>query len=218
MPIVELIESIVKDIAGRYRIRNTEKLRLLAKFYLTNIAHSITYSSVSRFTRLPVKTIERFSEYMAGAYLLFFVKRFSFSIKEQENSPRKVYAADNGMAVAAGFNTAIGKGALVENAIATELARRGMETYYWKNPTTGREVDFVVKEGKRYRLIQAAESIDEPNALDREAGALRSAMKRLGRGSCSIITNSAPRDSTVRQLRKAGVRIEPIWKFLLSDW
>jgi len=43
------------------------------------------------------KTVERFSSYLETANLIFFVRRFSYSLKEQEKSQRMVYSIDVGL-------------------------------------------------------------------------------------------------------------------------
>jgi predicted AAA+ superfamily ATPase len=190
---------LIKDVAGRYKIRDLEKLRFLAKFYLTSIASPITYNNISKATKgqgnkgLSVKTIQRFSEYLSSTSLLFFVKRFSFSIKEQENSQRKVYAIDNGFSTVLGFNFMEIKGRLMENAVATELFRRARadkkaEFYYWKSQTSGKEVDFIVKTGVRTIAIQAAYSIENAATRDRELDALIECTHNLGLKEGTVIT------------------------------
>jgi hypothetical protein len=219
---MELLNSyvdtiLVKDVTFRYKIRESEKLRVIAKFYLTNIGHSITYNSISRFTRIPVKTVERYSNYIESAFLLFFVKRFSFSLKEQENSPRKVYSIDNGLAVASGFSSTMGRGALIENTVAEELKRRGIESYYWKDTVTDKEVDFVVRTGSKFELIQVADLADDPYALEREVNALKTAMKRMGLGKSQMIVYSRPKEETLKYLNDNGIEVKQLWQWLLED-
>ncbi len=203
---------LIKDVAGRYKIRDQEKLRFLAKFYLTNISSTVTYNSISRSTRsgggkgMPVKTVQRFSEYLGSSLLLFFVKRFSFSVKEQENSPRKVYSIDNGFSTVLGFSFMEIKGRLMENAIAIELLRRShsgkpTEIFYWKSKTSGREVDFLVKAGKTLRAIQAAYKMDSQETEGRELDALIECMQDLGLKEGTIITYDKKGKETVKGFR-----------------
>lgn len=219
---IELLNSyvdtiLVKDVTFRYKIRESEKLRTIAKFYLTNIGHSITYNSISRFTRIPVKTVERYSNYIESAFLLFFVKRFSFSLKEQENSPRKVYSIDSGLAVASGFNSTIGRGSLIENAVAQELKRRGMEFYYWKDTVTGKEVDFIVRTGNKFELIQVTDTVDNHHTLEREVGALKTAGKRMEYGKLQMIVYSKPKEETLKYLNDNEITVKQLWQWLLED-
>ncbi len=207
---------IVKDIIQRYHIREVNKLRLLTKFYLTNISSPITYNSIEKFTKIPVKTLQRFSEYLESAYILFFVNRFSFSIKAQENSPRKVYAIDNGLTYVAGFNVTIGKGALLENIVAIELKRRNEDFYYWKDAHTNKEVDFVVAKNKDYALIQVSYELNDPNTVERELGSLAKAMKEFNKHTATLITYAEPNETVSKMAEKLKINIIPLWKWLLD--
>ncbi len=214
---------LVKDIAERYGLRDASKLKFLSKFYLTNIASQISYNSISKSTALegrkglPVKTIERYSNYLESSYLLFFVKRFSFSFKEQENSPRKVYAIDNGFVTAMSFNFMEIKGRLLENLVAVELLRRShetgnMEIYYWKSKTSKKEVDFVVKYDKKVLPIQITYEINKDSER-REIDGLLEAMKNLHVKKGMILTYDQDK------LEKTGdIEIEfiPVWKWILN--
>jgi predicted AAA+ superfamily ATPase len=67
---------ITRDVAERFRIREREKLKTLAKYYLTDISSPTTFNSISEFLGLPLGTVERFSDYLETAGLVFFIKRF----------------------------------------------------------------------------------------------------------------------------------------------
>ncbi len=236
MPAVELSENkedllssyfntvLLKDIAERYRIRDMEKLRFLAKFYLTNISSSITFTRISKATKgerakgIPVKTVQRFSDYLASSYLFFFVKRFSFSIKDQENSPRKVYAVDNGFASAIGFNFMDIRGRLLENVVACELLRMThrngrVEVYYWKSKASRREVDFVLKEGNAITLIQVAYNPSNLETRDREIKGITECAKALRVKKGTIITYNYRASETVGEVK---INYVPIVEWILE--
>ncbi|MEM3180962.1 MAG: ATP-binding protein [Candidatus Micrarchaeaceae archaeon] len=209
---------LIKDVASRYKIRALDKLKALAKFYVTNISNSITYNSIAKFTKIPVKTVERLSTNIESSYVLFFVKRFSQSAKERENSPRKVYCIDNGMAVAEGFNVAQRKGALVENLVALELRRRGKEFYYWKDSATGKEVDFVTMEKKGIMLVQVADTIENPKTLEREVGSLEAATRKIkGAKSAVIILRNMPNESIRKEISSKGIEAKGLLSFLMEQ-
>jgi len=139
----------------------------------------ITYRKIARFLNIPVETTLRFSEYLRIANLIIFVKRFSFSVKEQENSPRKVYCIDTGLINALSFKFSENIGRLMENLAAGELLRRGKEIYYWKDQKNW-EVDFVVKEGLTVKqLIQVCYNISDYAAKERELKAITKASDEL---------------------------------------
>jgi len=214
---------LIKDVADRYKLRDTSKLKFLSKFYLTNIASMISYNKLVKSSAiegrkgLSVKTIERYSKYLESSYLLFFTKRFSFSVKEQENSPRKVYSIDNGFSSAIGFNFIEMLGRLLENTVAVELLRRSYEYgktefYYWKSKTTNREVDFVVKDGKELFPIQVSYDINK-NSEARELEGLIEAMKNLHAKTGLVITYD------YEKIEKSGdleIKFIPLWRWLLN--
>jgi len=182
---------ILKDVIQRFRIQKQDILIRLAKFYITSIGSKITFNSVSKFLKLPVKTAYNFSLYLEKSYLVFFVDRFSFSIKAQNNSPRKVYAIDNSFPSVLGINPVEIKGRLLENTVAATLyliSRHHPEFhfYYWNE--NNKEVDFIINDKQNYEIIQAAYSVKEESTRAREVGAILDCATRLNIGKAEIIT------------------------------
>jgi len=203
-----------KDLVRRYRVRKAEKLNALAKFYLTNISSPITFNSIEKFLGISASTVEKYSEYLNAAYLTFFLKRFSFKVKEQEKSPRKVYAIDLGLANAVGFRFSQNIGRLAENAVFLELERRKatvpeLETYYWRD-AHHREVDFVVKKGLNLeQLIQVCWNPEEPQTKNRELRSLSKAFVNLGIPEGLVITGDY-------EAEEGPFKFVPLWKWLLA--
>ncbi len=119
------MKTIGRDVAQRFRIRKPDKLKALAGFYLTNLPPPISFNGISSFLQLPTETVRRFSSYLETANLLFFIKRFSWSVKERENITRKVYSADVGLANTVGFRFRENLGKVAENLVAAELRGEG---------------------------------------------------------------------------------------------
>ena len=192
----ELVKSyfdtiILKDVISRFKIKNQDELVRLAKFYITSIGSKITYNSISKFLKLPVKTVYNFSIYLEKAYLVFFVKRFSFSIKAQDNSPKKVYTLDNSFSSVLGVNPIKARGRLLENMIASTLyliSKHASEFsfYYWYE--NNKEVDFVIKDHNKYRLVQVAYEIKEESTRERELSALLDCANRLNVDMPEVVT------------------------------
>ena len=182
---------ILKDVIQRFGIRKEDNLIRLAKFYITSIGSKISFNSISKFLNLPVKTVYNFSLYLEKSYLLFFVDRFSFSIKAQDNSLRKVFSIDNSFPFYLGINPIKIRGRLLENAVATTLyliSRHKTEFhfYYWNE--NNREVDFVIKYKQRYEAVQVAYSVEAEKTREREVTSLLDCCKRLNLGSGEIVT------------------------------
>ena len=216
--LLHYFEDIInKDLIRRHRIRKSERLNSLAKFYLTNISFSITFSSLEKFLNISADTVEKFSRWLEDAYLLFFLKRFSFKVKEQEKSPRKVYAIDTGLANTIGFRFSQNLGRLAENIVFLELVRRraleknGLELYYWKDPQH-REVDFVVKEGLGVtQVLQVCWELNRPETKIREIKALLKGMEELKLTEGFVITQDLEKEENIAGKK---IRYVPLWKWL----
>ncbi len=215
-------DILSKDLIRRYKIRKPEALKSLARFYFTNQSSLTTYSSTEKFLKISADTVEKFSGYLEDAYLLFFLKRFSFKVKEQEKSPRKVYAVDTGLANTIGFRSSPNLGRLAEGWVFLELQRLcflnpEMELFYWKDERH-REVDFVVKQNQKVvRLIQsswlASESFDQEQqaAKQREIVSLLKAMKELEVNEGWIVTSDFEAEEKVEG---KDIYYIPLWKWL----
>ncbi len=211
-------DVINKDLVKRFKIRKAEKIKALAKFYLSNISSPVTYTSSAKFLHITNDTVEKFSGYLEAAYLNFFLKRFSFTVKEQEKSPRKVYSIDTGLANTVGFRFSGNWGRAAENAVFIELKRRaeavpGMEIYYWKNERH-QEVDFVIKEEvNSYRLTQVCWDVNDIKTRKREISSLEKASVEFRLKTAEVITEDYEGEEKTGTLR---VRFIPLLKWLVS--
>ena len=206
-----------KDLVRRYKIRKSEKLKALIKFYLSNPSSLITFSSLEKSLEISADTIEKFSNYFQASYLIFFLKRFSFKVKEQEKSPRKVYAIDTGLANTIGFRFSQNLGKLAENVVFLELKRKTfsnpyLEFYYWKDERH-REVDFVIKEKlKINKLLQVCWNIEDKETRERETESLIKAMREFELNEGLIITEDY---EGKEKIKGKEIKFIPLWKWLL---
>lgn len=206
-----------KDLIRRYKIRKPEKLKALAKYYLSNISTLITFNSLEKPLGISMDTIEKFSGYLENAYLIFFLKRFSFKVKEQEKSPRKVYCIDTGLSNAVGFRFSQNLGRLAENIVFMELKRRQaqspeLELYYWKD-AQHREIDFVLKEGQEVtKLIQVCWQVSGLKTKEREVKILLKALDEFSLREGLVITEDYEEELVIDGKR---VRFISLWKWLL---
>lgn len=211
-------DILTKDIEKRYKVRKRETLRALARFYMTSISSTITFSSLAKHLGTTAATIEKFSSHLEEAGLVFFLKRFSFKAREQEKSPRKAYSIDTGLANAVGFRFSQDSGRVAENAVAVELKRKcaldpHLEAYYWKNPQH-EEVDFVIKEGPKVRqLIQVCWDVGGYGTKEREVRALLKASRELGCSNLLVITGDHEAEERVKGKK---IKYKPIGKWLLG--
>jgi uncharacterized protein len=208
-----------KDIIRRFKIRKSKELISLAKFYLGNISSLITFSSMERVLNISVDTVEKFSGYLEDTFILFFLKRFSYKFKEQEKSPRKVYAIDVGLANTVGFRFSQNMGRLAENLVFLELKRKEMlasnlEIYYWKD-VSHREVDFLIKEDLKVRqLIQVCWEVNRPETKNREIRSLLKAIKEFNLEEGLIITDDYTAEENIQGKK---INYIPLWEWYLKE-
>ncbi|MBM3708855.1 MAG: ATP-binding protein [Actinobacteria bacterium] len=212
-------DLLTKDILKRYSIRKTQAMKALIKYYLSNAGNLITYSSAEKYLDIGADTIEKFSEYLEDVYLVFQLKRFSFRVKDQEKSPRKIYAVDTGLCNTLGFRFSENMGRLAENIVFLALKRKQIldphkELFYWKDDQH-REVDFIVKDGLNItNLIQVCWSMGDERTKKRELGSLQKAMEKLKIENALIITEDTEGEVILNGYK---VKTVPLWKWLLSE-
>lgn len=212
-------DILSEDIIKRFSLRQEQKLRNLAKFYAGNPAGLMTFTSLKKFLEISETTAERFSRYFEEAYLFSFLPRFSAKIKEQERSPRKVYAVDLGFTATIGFQNSPNFGAILENLVYLELKRQtanlGKELFYWKDQTQ-KEVDFLIwNKGKIESLIQTCWDPKRPETEKREVGALIKAMEEFSISESLILTDDFAEEKIINGKK---IKFIPTQKWLVPTF
>lgn len=211
-----LFESVLlKDVVRRYNVRYSGRLLELGRYLMANHAREYTFSSVSKALGFrSVHTLENYLGYLAEAFLLFSVYRFSFKARKRVQAPRKVYACDPGFVAAVGFRSGADSGRLLESLVAIELVRRGREFFTYKDPG-GKEVDFVVRtEGVTNELIQVCYDLSDPKTRKREVAGLLRAAEDLACDNLIIFTWDEE-DEITEQGR--SIKLLPAWKWFLGS-
>ncbi len=212
-------DILTKDLLKRFRVRKTPVMKALIKYYLSNAANLVSFTSVGKFLQANPHTIEKFSGYLEDVYLIFLLKRFSYKVKEQEKSPRKIYGIDTGLCNSLGFRFSENIGRLAENIVFLTLKRKQIldpqiELFYWKD-AQHREVDFVIKHGLDVTsLIQVCWNMSDEKTKNRELRSLHKGMKNLNITNATVITDATEGEEN---LNGYTVKIIPLWKWLLAE-
>lgn len=208
-------DILSRDIVNRYKVKDADKLEKLALFYGTNFTRRYNYNKIKRLTdfHLSLDSIQRFSQYLKNAFLIDFLPRFSYSLKDQMQTDRKVYFVDNGMHNAIAFKFSKDKGKLLENAVFQQLKRQKKEVYYFHEK---QEVDFVCKQGLDVvELINVCYSLEDRETLLRETSALYEAMRYFKLKESKIII--AEGDSDVIAEHGFDIHIIPFYQWALTS-
>lgn len=213
-----LFDAIIfKDIVKRYKIRFSQEIYELSLYLISNFSCQFTFNRLRNILGFrSTVTLQKYMNYLQEAYLIFILNRFSFKMKEQLKTPRKIYVPDNGYIQAKAFQSSQNLGKLMENAVCIENIRRGhslndgMFYYQCKN---GRETDFVLREGTKItELQQVCYEIDNPATKERESRAIVQAADEL---ECDLLTVITWDYEAVENYKGKILNFTPLWKWLL---
>jgi uncharacterized protein len=213
--LLELYKDILeRDIVQRYKIRHVKVLKDIAKYLISHHSKEMSYNQLRKiFAVKSVHTVKNYISYLQSTYLVLIVERFSPKLKEQALAPKKAYCIDTGIIGVIGFSTSPDIGRMMENIVAVELWRSKQEFYYWKDYQQ-REVDFVVKKGKKIvQLIQVCSDISHIVTKEREIKALLTASKELRCSNLLIITEN---NEGTERIDGKEIHYIPLWKWLLK--
>ena len=209
---LELI--IYKDLVERYKIRNTILLKNLIKYFVTNMAKTISinsfYESIKNEMNASKDAIWEYFSCLEDIGFFFTLNKFSYSMKKQINSIKKVYLADNGFKKVYGFNFSEESGRLFENLVFIELVRRNKDIYYYSEKG---ECDFIIKSKlKINEAIQVCYQLNNKNK-EREIKGLIEAMQEFKLNRGLILTYDQEEKISVKNKK---IRVLPVWQWLLN--
>ena len=204
-------DIIYRDLISRYSIRNIKELKELCLYLASNPATICSYENLKTCIKAKnINTIKNYLEALENIFLFFKVSLFDYSIKRQIYNPGKFYIVDVGFSQILGFNFSKNIGHLFENLVFLELKRRNKEIYYWKSKK-GREVDFVIKKGRKIEeAIQVCFSLNNEETKKREIEGLLEVKDELNPDRFVIITDDEEREEKINKLK---VKIIPLWKW-----
>jgi predicted AAA+ superfamily ATPase len=155
--------------------------------------------------------------YFEDAYILFLLKRFSYKVKQQDKSPKKIYCIDTGLANTVGFRFSENLGRLAENIVFLKLKKEtlnnpDLEIFYWKDEYH-KEVDFAIKEKLEItQLIQVCWNVEDEMTKKREINSLVKAMDEFKLKEGLVITEDFESEE---KLNGRKIIFLPLWKWLL---
>ena len=209
----EILSSVVmRDIAVRYGIKNSNLLRKLAIYLISHVGKEFSYNSLKKVFEVgSVRSIIDYISYFEDAYLIFTIPRFSYSYKKQQVSPKKVYSIDNGLSYVNSVSFSKDKGKMLENNVFLSLRKKYKEIFYFQKD---KECDFIVKD--REKVVQAIQVCYEFNDenQDREINGLIEAMTELKLKEGLILTYNQEDDFEIKGKK---IIVKPVWKWLSKD-
>jgi hypothetical protein len=204
-----LRDIVVRDIAVRRNIKNDTLLLRLALNLVSNIGKEISFNNLTN--TLSIKSVRStidYCDYLKESYLFDFIPRFSFSIKQQLNNPKKVYCIDTGMAKANSLSMSEDYGRMLENAVFLKLRSYTPDIMFFSDNQS--ECDFLVRRNEDILFaVQVCWLLNSEN-LKRELTGLQNAMN----------TTHAPKGIIVtfdQEDTFGDIKVVPAWKWLCED-
>ena len=167
---------LLKDVAQRLNIANTNLLGALSAYLFDNVGNLTNPKRISdALTSNGMKTSPAtISEYLSGlcnSYIFYPVQRYDLKGRRLLELQRKYYAVDPGMRRAALSGADRDTGRLLEGTVYFELLRREGPVYVGRGPAG--EVDFITHGSEGVKYYQVCESVVDPGTRERELSSLR---------------------------------------------
>lgn len=219
----EYIETIFfKDLIERYRIRNQMIVRELIRYLATNVGSIFSLNSFYNWlkTQYPItrRTLINYLDYLEDIGLFAFIRKISYSLKEQAQTLRKCYIIDNGIRYAYGFRFSEDIGKTLENSVFLELKRRKtknpfLSIFYWRDAKG--EADFVLMENtKVVALIQVCSKVDDFKTKEREISSLLKASEEF---NCKDLLTVTLDYEGEENIRGKNIKFLPFWLWAINQ-
>ena len=173
----DIFDSIIlKDIISRFKIRDTEQFKRILLYFISNIGHTFSASSITKYMKneyrgISGETLYNYIDYCKSACLFHLVPRQDLMGKKLLQFQEKIYLTDHGIREAIYGNNIRDINQVLENIVFMELIRRGYKVFVGKNASY--EVDFIAEKGGEREYYQVTYMLASEDTVQREFGAFR---------------------------------------------
>ena len=204
-------DTVLKDIAVRYKINNVIVLRNLYSILISNFANKFSFNSLKKVTDInSVNTIKKFINYLEETYFAKTINKFDYSLKKQLVNDKKFYVIDNGFIGVLSKKLTKDKGWLLESLVFNSLVK-DKDVFYYSNEN---ECDFLLVKNKTVtNAIQVCYDLNEDNR-DREISGLKEAMDKFKLNQGLLLTNSQEEEIKIDGRK---IKVLSVWKWLLEE-
>ena len=152
-------------------------------------------------------TVLEYLSYFESSYLVNLISRFSWSVKGQMLSEKKVYVIDNGLVKVASVSVSKDSGRKFENAVYRNIRRKTKKIWYFSDGNS--ECDFIYQVNEDYSAIQVCFELNGDNQ-EREINGLLAALRFFDLREGIILTV----DQTDKILKdNYTINVIPAYKF-----
>jgi len=171
----DIINSYIElDIKLLSDFSQSDNLYKLIQLLSSRAGNKLDYTKIGDVLNINRQKVKDYITLLQYTYFIRLVSPYSISPDREISQQPKIYFADNGLLWALGNRS---EGALLENAIANQLAFKGELNYYAKK--NGQEIDFILKKQIAFEVKQTPVASDY-QTLERRA-------KSIGIDKCYLI-------------------------------
>ncbi len=210
-----LLSQLLHDITTQHGVRNVEGLRAVASFLVAHSACLVSDTSVKNKLRVGVDQAGDWRRYMQQAFLIATTEIDTNNAAIRRRNPRKVYVTDPGMMSIAAPRHTQDLGHRAETAVHAQLARRpGVRLTYFREAGTGRECDFVVRDGAGAREVLQVCYGGARELPEREIPGLLAGQRATRAEAATIVTSGT---EWTRRIEGVDIRAVPLWTWLFEE-
>jgi len=159
--ILSYYETIIfKDCIAYNNLRDTKTFKEIVNFIISNSTNMYSYNSISKATGINDNTIKEYIRVIEDSYLCNEIKQYSYSLKEQIKTKKKIYINDNSFLAQTSFRFSDDFGKLFENLVYTELMKQNYKIYYFNKDF---ECDFICTKDDKCIAIQVCYELNLQN-------------------------------------------------------
>jgi len=162
---------LLRDVVGRFRIRDVSVLERVARFVLANCGNITTAKSIADYFKsqrlqVTLPTVLNYLDALEAAWLVRKVGRIDLQGKKNLEFHDKYYAGDIGLRNGlVGYRETELPG-LLENIVCLELMARGYSVCTGQR--AGLEVDFVAERADERMYLQVCYKLSDATTVERE--------------------------------------------------
>jgi len=154
-----------KDVIERYRFKDIKKLKDFRKYLISFVGDFFSFSRLEKALWVNFRSLQAWFEAFENAFLIFEIKKFSFSVLSQQKSLGKIYVIDNGFYSLLFSHYKEDFGKLFENLVFLELRKawfvENENIFYYKDSTY--DIDLILFKNWKIIPIQVSYFLEEKN-------------------------------------------------------
>ncbi len=212
---------IYKDIVERYSLKNTKIIRWLMNSLISSTAKELSINSLynnlkSQGIKISKNTLYYNFNIFEDSFFIFALRKYENSEKKSGLSIPKIYLDDISFLNLFSIQE---QGKRLENTVFLQLLRQKEKnpllTINYFKTTEDKEIDFIMKEGKKIvSIIQVCTNLSNNETRNREINSLITSLNHFKLNKGIIITNES--DYKEEKIENKTIKIIPLWKWLLE--